>query len=483
MPVRGDALVYTLFSCALALSLFILLPGAVVTANRHPPPGAKDLTAQEHRTTAAENRALVTKSMRSYAIIAEKRSPRLNIHVFGVPGAPSLNSAVESRLSTMIENAGGFDGRAEFSPPLTSPVHRWPTATFAPLRTASGEPAPESQDATPGPGRQAPDPDSLDIDNSVLVGGGRYLVTTVEQHSPQPHTAVLLTDLDAETTIDARRLFTAAVDPATISGDELGRLTIEGRPVSDAELTPLGTQVADELHTPLKLVQPADQRTPDYSCALLPCVALTYDDGPGEAATEQAILDAAAEADIRVTYFFLGKNIDDFPEVARTVIADGHEVDNHTYRHPRLSQIPSAKVRREIRRTRKSLNSVGGDTDPLVRPPYGALDKRSAHVVGVPSIIWDVDTGDWQHRDPKKIVKAVKAQAGPGSVVLMHSIHPSTAKAAPAVYATVADKGLYAVTVRELFAGIPWEKAGSYFCRGYADPLCSNPEHPSVQKN
>jgi hypothetical protein len=98
--------------------------------------------------------------------------------------------------------------------------------------------------------------------------------------------------------------------------------------------------------------------------------------------------------------------------------------------------------------------------------------------VGVPSIIWDVDTGDWQHRDPKKIVKAVKAQAGPGSVVLMHSIHPSTAKAAPAVYATVADKGLYAVTVRELFAGIPWEKAGSYFCRGYADPLCSNPEHP-----
>ena len=65
----------------------------------------------------------------------------------------------------------------------------------------------------------------------------------------------------------------------------------------------------------------------------------------------------------------------------------------------------------------------------------------------------------------------------------MHSIHPSTAEAAPAVFSAVADKGLYAVTVRELFSGIGLKKGGSYFCRGYADELCSNPEHPAVMKN
>ena len=51
------------------------------------------------------------------------------------------------------------------------------------------------------------------------------------------------------------------------------------------------------------------------------------------------------------------------------------------------------------------------------------------------------------------------------------------------MFSAVADKGLYAVTVRELFAGIDWEPGGSYFCRGYADELCSNPEHPSVHKD
>ncbi|UVI37593.1 polysaccharide deacetylase family protein [Brevibacterium spongiae] len=477
LPVRGDALVYTVFTCALALTILMLLPGAVVTAKRDAGPSAEEITAARHRSTAEDNRTLLTASMRSYAIVAGKRDPGLNIHVFGLPGAPSLNSAVEARLLAMIEKSGGFGGRAAFSPPQTSPVHRWPTTTFAPPMAAGAEAATEP------PGSRAPDPRSLNIDSSVLTAGGRFLLTTLDRRSPQPHSAVLLTDLDAETTVDARRLFTASVDPAAISADDSGALTIDGRPVRESELTPLGAQVADELHSPLRLPQPADQRSPDFSCGLLPCVALTYDDGPGDEKTEQAILDAAADADIRVTYFFLGSAVDHSPEAARKIIDAGHEVDNHTYGHPRLNRIPSEKVRKEIRRTRKSLQSVGIGAQPLLRPPYGALDKRSAHAVNGPSIIWDVDTGDWQSKDPKKIVKQVSAHTRPGSVALMHSIHPSTAQAAPAVFETVADKGLYAVTVRELFAGIAWEKGGSYFCRGYSDPLCSNPEHPSVQKN
>src|SRR5699024_12568491 len=61
-----------------------------------------------------------------------------------------------------------------------------------------------------------------------------------------------------------------------------------------------------------------------------------------------------------------------------------------------------SKIRKEIGRTDKSLQSVGVKDEPLVRPPYGALDKRASHVLGGPAIIWDVDTGDWQHRDTKK---------------------------------------------------------------------------------
>lgn len=487
LPVRGDAHVYTLFSCAAVLTLLMLLPGAVITAHYSAPPDDEAIAAK-HRTIFEANRRLLTKTMRSYAVVDDGRKPALDIHVFGLPGAPSLNEELESQLLAVLKSSGGFAGKKAFAPPQTAPGHRWPTASFAAASSdaaASSSPESSTQAETPDTGKTHPRTDSraLKINNEVIVAGGRFLITALRQHSPQPQTRLLLTDLRRGTTVDARSLFAADVDPATVSADDTGALTIAGRLADDTELTSLGQTVAKGLHTRLELSPPDDQRSPDFSCSLLPCVALTYDDGPGEAHTEASILAAADDAGIRVTYFFLGANIHTSPKVAHKVIAAGHEVDNHTYRHPRLDELPSAEVRREIRRTNKSLAAVGVADHPLVRPPYGALDKRSAHAVGGPSIIWDVDTGDWQSKRPKKIIARVKADTRPGSIVLMHSIHPATAKAAPDVFETVAKKGLYAVTVRELFADIPWQKSGSYFCRGYDDELCSNPEHPSVQKN
>ena len=191
-------------------------------------------------------------------------------------------------------------------------------------------------------------------------------------------------------------------------------------------------------------------------------MALTYDDGPGEAKSERTILDAADEANIRVTYFLLGKNTDSSPEVAERIIAAGHEVDNHTFSHVRMDTTASAKIRKEIGRTDKSLQSVGVKDEPLVRPPYGALDKRASHVLGGPAIIWDVDTGDWQHRDTKKTIRRVQSQTKPGSIVLMHSIHPSTAKAASRFSRPWRTKDS-TVTVRSSSPGSSWKQGGSYF--------------------
>src|SRR5699024_11379088 len=87
--------------------------------------------------------------------------------------------------------------------------------------------------------------------------------------------------------------------------------------------------------------------------------------------------------------------------------------------------------------SQKSLRALGQNQHALVRPPYGALDRRSAHALAQPAIVWDVDTGDWQDKDPKKTVSRVKSKTRPGSVVLMHSIHASTVEAAPAVFSAV----------------------------------------------
>ena len=353
-------------------------------------------------------------------------------------------------------------------------------ASSASPSSASASSAPETSSAR---GDENSGRNSIDLSNSVLSAGGHYLITTLRQRSPQPQTTVLLTDLETDTTVDAQKLFSARIDPADLSATDTGTLTLAGEPVDSDGLSALGRHVAAALRTPLELPQPNDQRSPDFSCALLPCTALTYDDGPGDAETEQALLDAADAANIRLTYFLLGRNIDESPDVAARIIAAGHEVDNHTYRHLSLDRTESATIRHEVDRTQKSLRALGQNQHALVRPPYGALDRRSALALAQPAIVWDVDTGDWRDKDPKKTVSRVKAKTRPGSVVLMHSIHPSTAEAAPAVFSAVAAKGLYAVSVRELFAGIDWEPGGSYFCRGYGNELCSNPEHPSVHKD
>ncbi|WP_166825409.1 polysaccharide deacetylase family protein [Brevibacterium limosum] len=466
-----DTLVYSVFAALSTLTVLVLLAGAVVTAFRDGPAPKQSAKAAQ-RVTAAENREALSAAMRSYAVVSEKRTPRLDIHTFGLPGADSLNSAIEASVLSALEQSGAFAARAAFDPVQTAPVHRWPTTAFAPART------------TPEAGRAyRSDPRTVDIRTRMLAAGGDFVITAVKTDSPRPQTRLLLTDLAHDRTIDARRLFAAPVDPATVGADDTGTLTIDDAPVSDADLSSIGHRVQTALHSGLELPQPGDQRSPDFSCALLPCVALTYDDGPGEAKTEQAILDAADEANIRLTYFFLGTNTEAVPEVAERIIAAGHEVDNHTFSHVRMDTTSSATNRKEIDRTGRSLRSVGVKEHPLVRPPYGALDRRAAHALGDPAIIWDVDTGDWQHRSAEKTVSRVQSQARPGSIVLMHSIHHTTAEAAPAVFSAMADEGLYAVTVRELFSGIELKKGGSYFCRGYADELCSNPEHPAVMKN
>jgi peptidoglycan/xylan/chitin deacetylase (PgdA/CDA1 family) len=493
LPDRRDSIVYSVFALASALTLLILLSGSIVSAHR-PEASATDATISADRTTAEANRDRVSAAIRSYAVVSEKRSPRLNIHVFGLPGASSLNSAIESRLLDRIEHAHGFDGRAAFEPVQTAPVHRWPTTGFTPPVPASSAPASEAGREVPEVGRAPATPsargdensdhNSIDLSNSVLSAGGHYLITALRQRSPQPQTTVLLTDLEADTTVDAQKLFSARIDPADLSATDTGTLTLAGEPVDRDDLSALGRHVAAALHTPLELPQPSDQRSPDFSCALLPCTALTYDDGPGDAETEQALLDAADAANIRLTYFLLGRNIDESPDVAARIIAAGHEVDNHTYRHLSLDRTESATIRHEVNRTQKSLRpraeSARSPRPTALRRARQTLRARLGPVLrssgtSIPA------TG--RTEDPKKTVSRVKSKTRPGSVVLMHSIHASTVEAAPAVFSAVADKGLYAVTVRELFAGIDWEPGGSYFCRGYADELCSNPEHPSVHKD
>ncbi|HJX44092.1 MAG TPA: polysaccharide deacetylase family protein, partial [Geodermatophilus sp.] len=189
---------------------------------------------------------------------------------------------------------------------------------------------------------------------------------------------------------------------------------------------------------------------PDVDCAVLACVALTFDDGPGPYTA--LLLDELRAAGVRATFFVVGRAAAARPDLVREAVADGHAVGNHTWSHPRLPDVGAVAVADQLDRTSAVLADLGVTTT-LMRPPYGATDATVASVTaarGHAQILWDVDTQDWRNRDVAVTTQRALAGAHPGAIVLMHDIHPSTVEAVPGIVDALRAEGYTLVTVPEL---------------------------------
>lgn len=178
-------------------------------------------------------------------------------------------------------------------------------------------------------------------------------------------------------------------------------------------------------------------------------VALTYDDGPnGESTT--IILDVLKENNAKATFFMLGKNVYNFKEQAIRTANEGHELANHSYSHPQLTKLSVARINQEIQGTQKAISSVTGITPKLLRVPYGAFNQTVKNNAGLPLIQWNIDTLDWKTRSAKKTIDAVLNNVKDGDIVLMHSIHISTAEATKTIVPELIKRGYTLVTISEL---------------------------------
>ncbi|WP_017577371.1 polysaccharide deacetylase family protein [Nocardiopsis kunsanensis] len=184
-------------------------------------------------------------------------------------------------------------------------------------------------------------------------------------------------------------------------------------------------------------------------CARLKCVALTFDDGPGEHTGR--LLDDLAEYDARATFYVLGRLVDEFPEVLQRMDAEGHELGNHTWKHDDLAEMSAEQVREDITRTNEAVQEVTGSEPATIRPPYGSLNETVSGAVEQPLILWDVDTHDWQSRDSGKIAEHALSHSETGSVVLLHDIHEQSVEAVPEVLEGLHEQGYHFVTVTDLF--------------------------------
>jgi peptidoglycan-N-acetylglucosamine deacetylase len=182
-------------------------------------------------------------------------------------------------------------------------------------------------------------------------------------------------------------------------------------------------------------------------------MALTFEDGPMEANTSR-LLRMLKEAGVKATFFPMGINLERFPHLAKQMVAEGHELGNHTWTHPKLSTLPEEKFRAEIERSRDKLRELTGQPPVYFRPPYGAITPAQvdfvARTYGCSTVFWSVDPMDWKDRDAQKTEAAVLAQARPGAIVLLHDIHRTTIDAVPGILKSLKAGGWRLVTVSEL---------------------------------
>lgn len=198
----------------------------------------------------------------------------------------------------------------------------------------------------------------------------------------------------------------------------------------------------------------ASKSSEAVDCSEEKCVALTFDDGPAPTTTPK-LLDILAREEVPATFFVLGSQVEKYPEIVKRAALESHEIGNHTWKHDRLTSLPSKAARKDLDKTNRMIEKASGTAPTLLRPPYGSTNKKVAKVAkqsGLAVILWDVDSRDWEHRDPKKTVKEANA-AQDGSIILLHDIHDSTIGAVPNVIKALRKQGFSFVTVSDLVAG------------------------------
>ena len=178
-------------------------------------------------------------------------------------------------------------------------------------------------------------------------------------------------------------------------------------------------------------------------------VALTFDDGPNPATTNQA-LDTLSKYGIKATFFVLGKNVSGNEEILKRMKADGHVIGNHSWSHPVLSKLSLDEAKKQITDTEDALTKVLGSSSKLMRPPYGAITDDIRNSLDLSFIMWDVDSLDWKSKNEASILTEIQRQVRNGSIILMHDIHAETVNALPKIIDYLKEQGYHFVTVPEM---------------------------------
>ncbi len=194
-------------------------------------------------------------------------------------------------------------------------------------------------------------------------------------------------------------------------------------------------------------------------------VVLTFDDGPSGKYTPE-ILKVLAEKGVSATFFLVGKHVEQYPEIAKQIVEEGHEVGNHTYGHITVPNSAPPQLTAQIVRTNLIVLQNTGVFPPYLRPPRGLYDmrmRRIAKLLGQEMVLWSLSSQDWHPRATTAgVTRRVLDRVAPGDILLFHdsgslinsegSSRKPTVEALGPIIDGLREKGLEVVRLEDFMA-------------------------------
>ena len=198
---------------------------------------------------------------------------------------------------------------------------------------------------------------------------------------------------------------------------------------------------------------------------LLPMVALTFDDGPGE--YTGLVLDILDQYNVVATFYVIGKQVERYSETVLRAFDAGHEIANHTWSHWSLDNVSAEGIRKQLHDTNAVIESVTGVTPSSIRPPFGRSSSQVRSISGeldLAVIFWSVDPSDYLPRSVDRIYDYIMDSVRDRDIILLHDVYERSVEATRRLVPSLINSGYQLVTVSELmyYSGITLNPGSSY---------------------
>lgn len=184
-------------------------------------------------------------------------------------------------------------------------------------------------------------------------------------------------------------------------------------------------------------------------------IALTFDDGPHPKETDK-VLDVLNKYNIKATFFIAGKHAKWYTNPLIRASKEGHEIGNHTFNHPDISNLSLSQIEEEIVKCEDTLVEITGKKPTLFRPPYGSYKRSDLEEIAKKHdykiILWTtIDARDWENPPASTIASTIINKAKNGDIILLHDYATNnTVEALDRIIPEMQKRGFQFVTVSEL---------------------------------